>query len=76
VKKTKNKEILPLASMEKLLLKSGSNRVSENAKTALREALQDYAYELGTRANKFTTHAGRKTTRAEDIILAIKHKDA
>lgn len=67
------KNEISLAAMERLLLKSGSSRVSEDAKAALREALEEYAHELGKKASEFAKHANRKTVRGEDINLAKKH---
>ena len=66
------KNVLPLAAMEKLLKNCGAPRVSEDAKEALREALEDYGEMLGERAVKIAQHSGRKTVKAGDIKLAIK----
>lgn len=66
------KNILPLAAMEKLLKKAGAPRVSEDAKEALQEVLEDYAAELGARAVTFSGHSGRKTIKASDVRLAVK----
>jgi DNA-binding protein len=65
--------ILPLAAMEKLLKKAGATRVSENAKDALREILEDYAAALGAKAIQFSQHSGRKTVKAVDVKLAGKN---
>ena len=67
-----NKKILPLAAMEKLLKKQGATRVSDSAKVALKDVLEEYAEEIALKAIKFAAHAGRKTIKAEDIKLAIK----
>lgn len=64
--------ILPLAAMEKLLKKSGAARVSEDAKEALMELLEEYAKEIGDKAVKFSAHSGRTTVKAADIKLAKK----
>jgi DNA-binding protein len=61
---------IPLAAMERLLKKAGADRVSEDAKEALREALEQHALALGKDAAKYSMHAGRKTVKAEDIRLA------
>ncbi len=59
-----------LAAMESLLRKSGAERVSEDAKAALKKILEEYALEIGKSATKYAVHAGRKTVKAEDIKLA------
>lgn len=64
--------ILPLAAMEKLLKKAGSKRVSEDAKVALREVLEDYAFTLGKKASDIAEHSGRKTVKGGDVKLASK----
>ena len=68
------KHILPLAAMEKLLKAAGAERVSEDAKEALRDVLEEHSMELGKRANAFASHANRKTIKGSDITLASKHK--
>lgn len=64
--------ILPAAAMEKLLKKVGAPRVSQNAKEALREVLENYGEKIGDQAVKLAAHSGRKTVKAEDIKLAVK----
>ena len=65
-------KLLPLAAMEKLLKQGGSERVSDKAKVALKNALEEKANEISVKAIKFAIHAGRKTIKAEDIKLAVK----
>ena len=65
-------KILPLAAMEKLLKKAGAKRVSDSAKIALKDILEDHAEEIALKAIKFAAHAGRKTIKTEDIKLASK----
>jgi len=67
-----NKKGIPLAAMERLLKDAGAVRVSESAKQALKEALEEYALKLGEGASKYAIHAGRKTVKEEDIKLATK----
>ena len=64
--------ILPAAAMEKLLKKVGAPRVSQSAKEALREVLENYGEQLGDKAVKLAAHSGRKTVKSEDIKLAVK----
>ena len=68
----KRQFILPAAAMEKLLKKAGAERVSEDAKEKLREALDDYAQQLSEKAIRLAKHAGRKTVKAVDIKEATK----
>jgi len=65
-------KLLPLAAMEKLLRQGGADRVSDKAKVALKNALEDIATEISVKAIKLAEHAGRKTVKSEDIKLAVK----
>ena len=67
-----NKKGIPLAATERLLRRAGASRVSEDAKVALKIALESYAEKIGEGATKYAAHAGRKTVKAEDIQLATK----
>ena len=65
-------KLLPLAAMEKLLKKGGAERVSDKAKVALKNAIEEIAHEIAAKSIKLAVHAGRKTIKAEDIKLAVK----
>lgn len=65
-------KFLPLAAMEKLLKQGGAERVSDKAKVALKNAIEDIAHVIATKSIKLAVHAGRKTVKAEDIKLAVK----
>lgn len=68
-----SKRVLPLAAMEKLLKQSDANiRVSDGAKSALKDVLEDLAEKISKDAVRLAQHAGRKTVKAEDIKLASK----
>lgn len=69
-----SKHELSLNAMDKLLRKAGALRVSDNAKTALAEALEEIALELGQRAKRFAEHSGRVTVIDKDIQLANKEE--
>ena len=64
--------ILPLAAMEKILKQCGADRVSDKAKVALKNVVEDLADEIAVRAIKLANHAGRKTVKARDVKLASK----
>ncbi|VVB66123.1 Archaeal histone HAN1 subunit A [Candidatus Gugararchaeum adminiculabundum] len=61
---------LSLASMDRLLRKSGAERISEGACAALAEALEARGQEIGAKAIKYANHAGRKTITEQDVKLA------
>ena len=63
---------IPLSSMERVMHEVGVDRVSEEAKFALREALQDELKEITRKAHQYSKHAGRSTILREDIKLASK----
>ena len=65
-------DILPYAAMERLLKKVGAPRVSQDAKEALRELLEDFGGKIGQRSVLLAKHSGRKTVRGTDIRLAAK----
>ena len=66
------KRTIPLAAMERVMKKAGAERVSEGAKAALKEVLEDIGYEISVEAKKLAEHAGRKTIKNQDIKLASK----
>ena len=65
-------KFLPLAAMEKLLKQGGAERVSDKAKVALKNVLEEMAHEIAVKAIKLSAHAGRKTIKSDDIKLAVK----
>ncbi len=67
------KKILPLAAMEKIMHSAGASRVSEDAKVALKDILEEIGERISKKANELAIHSGRKTIKAADIKLASKH---
>ena len=66
------KRVLPLAAMEKILKECGAERVSDKAKVALKNVLEEIAQNIAEDSVKFAFHAGRKTVKAGDIKLAAR----
>ena len=64
--------LLPLAAMEKILKQCGADRVSDKAKIALKNVVEDLADEIAVKAIKLANHAGRKTVKGKDVKLASK----
>ncbi len=67
-----SERLLPLAAMEKILKKTGAERVSDSAKAALKDVVEEKAEAIASQAVKLAMHAGRKTVKAGDIKLAAK----
>ncbi|MBI2541308.1 NFYB/HAP3 family transcription factor subunit [Candidatus Woesearchaeota archaeon] len=67
-----SEKFLPLAAMEKLLKQGGAERVSDKAKMALKNAIEEIANGIAVKSIKLAVHAGRKTIKSEDIKLAVK----
>jgi len=67
-----SKKLLPLAAMEKILKSAGAERVSDKAKVALKDEIENLAEDIATQSVKLAIHAGRKTVKAGDIKLAAK----
>ncbi len=71
-KKVKRSYEIPLAVVERILRKAGAERVSEDAKKAFRDVVEDMAYAVAEKAAELAKHAKRKTVKVEDVKLAIK----
>lgn len=63
---------LPVAPIERIMKKAGAERISEEAKNAMIDELEEYAANLARRSTETARYVGRKTVKAEDIKLATK----
>ena len=66
------KSFLSLNAMDKIIRDSKAERVSDDAKEALANVLQEKGAEISKEAKKLAEHAGRKTVTKKDILLAVK----
>ncbi|MBT4935318.1 histone [Candidatus Woesearchaeota archaeon] len=66
------KRFLSHNAMDKIMREAGAVRVSDDAKAALAELLEQKAIEISAEAKRFAEHAGRKTVTEKDIRLSNK----
>ncbi len=64
---------IALASSHRIIKKFGAERVSDSAANELRKILEDIGENIAKQAVDLAFHAGRKTIKPEDIILASKN---
>ena len=63
---------LGLSAMYRILKKSGAQRVSDESAAELRRVTEEIAERIAKSAVDMSSHAGRKTVKAEDVKLASK----
>lgn len=63
---------LPLAPVGRIIKNAGAIRVSEEAKEALANFLEEYGEEISRKAILLSKHAKRVTIKPSDIDLALK----
>ncbi|MBR4447749.1 histone family protein [Methanobrevibacter sp.] len=64
---------IPKAPIARIIKEAGAERVSDDAKAALAEYLEEVARDVAKEANAVAKIAKRKTVKADDIKLAIKN---
>ncbi|NOJ28978.1 MAG: histone [Nitrososphaeraceae archaeon] len=68
-----NNPEIGIAAMYRIIKKSGAERVSDDAADELRHTLEELGMKIAKNAVELSSHAGRRTVKAEDIKLASKH---
>lgn len=63
---------LSQSAVERIMKKAGAGRVSADATTTLADLIEEYGVSLAKEAKKMSDHAGRKTVRGSDIIMAAE----
>jgi histone H3/H4 len=66
---------IPKAPIARIIKDTGAERVSEDAKVELAEALEEIARNIAIKANEVARLAKRKTIKAEDIKFAVNELD-
>lgn len=66
---------LPVAAVDRIIRRSGGQRVSESAAKELAEVLEEYALDIAKEATSLAEHAGRKTVRDTDVRLALRRME-
>lgn len=61
-----------LATMYRIIKKSGADRVGDDAADELRNVLEEIGVTISKQAVELASHAGRKTVRSQDVKLAAK----
>jgi histone H3/H4 len=72
VPRARKDRIIPVAPIDRLIRKSGANRVSDRGAEKLAQILEEVGEYLAKRAHEITEHTGRKTITDKDIELAYK----
>ncbi len=62
--------MLPLADIERVIRKAGVKRVSAAAVRELEKTVSELAIELAADSAEMARHAGRKTIKKDDVLIA------
>lgn len=62
----------PIPPIGKILKNAGVDRIRDDAKEALVEAIKEFRNDIAIKTTGFRRHTSRKTLKREDIKLATK----
>jgi histone H3/H4 len=62
---------IPIAPIERIIKKTGAQRVSGDAVYALRNIMEEWAEDIAYKAVRIARHSGRKTINKGDIEVSI-----
>ena len=65
---------LPIAAVIRIAKANGAERVGADAAEILAKKAEEYIGQLTREADKLATHAGRKTIKEEDVLMAFQNK--
>jgi histone H3/H4 len=65
---------LPIAAVVRIAKNHGADRVGSDAAELLVSKAEEYISELVKEATRLAQHAGRKTIKAEDVVMASENK--
>jgi len=65
------KKEIPIASIERILKKTGAERIAEEAKKVLRDYIEEYTEKVSEKIIRATKNTKRKTVRVEDIEIIL-----
>lgn len=63
---------IPLGAVDRLIRKTGVQRLSVTAAESLRDALEQISLVVAKKAHECAKHSGRVTLTEEDVLLALK----
>jgi DNA-binding protein len=68
----KRPNIIPKASVARILMNAGAKRVSASAVDVFTDVIQALTEKIAERSAMIAKHSGRKTVKEEDVKLAAK----
>ena len=66
---------IPIAAMERILKRTGAERVAEDVKRILRDYIEKFTEKLALRMIKAAKHGNRKTVRLNDFKFAVEENE-